>query len=215
MSVAHHPGEDLLIAYASGAADEALSLIVATHLALCPQCRRTVHAAEAAGGALLADVTPSQISDGALKAVLSRLDEPVPQAMPAASSPIASNVPEPLRSYIGGSLDAVSWIPVTRGLSFKPLFHRGQSRAQLIRSAPGSGVAMHTHRGEEFTLVLEGGFTDTTGHYLRGDLQSASPEIEHRPIADEDGYCITLAVVDAPLAFRSRAVAVLARMMGL
>ncbi|MBI3675443.1 MAG: cupin domain-containing protein [Proteobacteria bacterium] len=215
MSITHHPGEELLIAYASGTADEAVSLIVATHIALCPQCRRAVRAAEAAGGVLLEDLKPARISDGALKAVLSRLDSPVATKPPVAKAVTDSNVPEPLRSYIGGSLQAVSWIPVARGLAYRPLFRRGASRAQLVRSAPGAGIAMHTHRGEEFTLVLEGGYGDTTGHYLRGDLQSASAEIEHRPIADEGGYCFSLAVVDAPLSFRSSAIALLAKVMGL
>ena len=35
----HHPGEELLLAYAAGASDEALSLIVATHMAYCATCR--------------------------------------------------------------------------------------------------------------------------------------------------------------------------------
>jgi putative transcriptional regulator len=215
MTITHHPGEEFLIAYASGAADEALSLIVATHLALCPTCRRAVREVEAAGGVLLNDLKPAELSGGALKSVLSRLEEPVARK-PAAENPRApSNVPEPLRSYIGDSLQAVSWIPVAFGLAYKPLFRRGASRVQLVRSAPGAGIAMHTHRGEEFTLVLEGGYSDATGHYLRGDLQSASPAIVHHPVADDDGYCFSLAVVDAPLTFRNGAIGLLAKLMGL
>ena len=74
---------------------------------------------------------------------------------------------------------------------------------QLIRTAPGAGVGTHTHRGEELTLVLTGGFTDATGSYRRGDLQTTTPEIVHRPVTDDDGTCITLAMTDAPLKFMS------------
>jgi putative transcriptional regulator len=215
MSVNHHPGEDMLLAHASGAGDEAVSLIVATHLALCPQCRGKVAQMEALGGAILSDIRPEQVSDSALKAVMERLDlasieKPAPHA--AASIPFAA--PQPLRSYLGRDLDRVRWTPVGPGISYKPLFRRGPARAQLIRSRPGRGVGHHTHGGEEFTLVLTGGFTDMTGHYLRGDLQSADPSLLHRPLADEGEDCIVLAVSDAPLKFQSRVVGLLGKIFG-
>jgi putative transcriptional regulator len=215
MSVSHHPGDDMLLAYASGASDEALSLIVATHLALCPQCRGKVAKMEALGGAILADVAPEPVSDSALKAVMARLDlaiveKPVSRAI----SPAHFTAPEPLRSYLGGDLDRVHWTKMGPGISYKPLFRRGPARAQLIRSRAGRGVGMHSHGGEEFTLVLTGGFTDTTGHYRRGDLQCTDPSVLHRPLADEGEDCIVLAVSDAPLKFQSRAVGVLGKIFG-
>jgi putative transcriptional regulator len=215
MSITHHVGEELLLAHASGAADEAVSLIVATHLAFCPQCRNKVAKMEALGGAILSDIQPEQVSDSALQSVLGRLDltsmeKPTPRAAPP--KPFAA--PEPLRSYLGGDLDRVRWMPVGPGISYKPLFRRGPLRAQLIRSRAGRGVGTHTHGGEEFTLVLTGGFTDTTGHYRRGDLQSTDPSVLHRPLADEGEDCIVLAVSDAPLQFRSAAVGLLGKIFG-
>ena len=47
MTLAHHPEEDLLLAYAAGGTDAAISLILATHLTFCPECRAGV----ALGGA--------------------------------------------------------------------------------------------------------------------------------------------------------------------
>ena len=40
MTIAHHPGEELLLDYASGAAQEGVALIVAAHLCFCPACRQ-------------------------------------------------------------------------------------------------------------------------------------------------------------------------------
>jgi len=212
VSITHHLGEEQLLAHASGAADEAVSLIVATHLALCPQCRGKVAKMESLGGAILSDIQPEQVSDSALRSVMARLDSaPVEKPMPRTALAKPFVAPEPLRSYLGGDLDRVRWTPVGPGISYKPLFRRGQARAQLIRSRAGRGVGMHTHDGEEFTLVLTGGFTDTTGHYLRGDLQSTDPSILHRPLADEGEDCIVLAVSDAPLKFQSRAVGLLGK----
>ena len=39
MKVEHHVSGDLLLAYGTGSLDEATSLLVATHLALCPASR--------------------------------------------------------------------------------------------------------------------------------------------------------------------------------
>jgi putative transcriptional regulator len=215
MSATHHPSEELLLAHACGAADEALSLIVATHLALCPQCRAKVAKMESLGGAILSDIEPAAISDNALRAVMARLNAapgeiPAPRA--SAGGPFVA--PEPLRSYLGGDLDRVRWRTVGPGISYKPLFRRGPSRAQLIRSRPGRGVGAHSHGGEEFTLVLAGGFTDTTGHYRRGDLQTTDETVLHRPLADDGEDCIVLAVNDAPLKFRSAAVGLLGKIFG-
>ncbi|HEY8696335.1 MAG TPA: ChrR family anti-sigma-E factor [Rhizomicrobium sp.] len=214
MSIVHHPGEELLIAYAAGASDEAVSLIVATHLALCPDCRREVANAESAGGALLEDMQPVHLSDAALPRVLSRLNGAEPKPAPRAASRNGFKAPEPLRSYLGGDLDQVRWRPVAKGLAYRPILKRGRTRAQLVKSAPGHGVSLHTHKGEEFSLVLTGGYTDANGHYLRGDLQTATPETLHHPIADGDDDCIILAVNDAPLRFKSPAMALLAKVFG-
>jgi len=212
MSIVHHPTDELLLSYAAGATDEATSLIVATHLALCPRCRSTVAKAEAAGGALLESGGSTPLSSGALKSVMSRLTEPERKAAPAFRAP--SNVPEPLRSYIGDDLDAIRWTNIAGGISFKPLFKSGAARAQLIRSRPGAGVGLHTHAGEEFTLCLAGGYTDVTGQYARGDLQSTTPDVLHRPLADEGEDCIVLAVSDAPLVFQNWGIALIAKWFG-
>jgi len=58
MTIRHHPGDEFLLAHASGAGSEAVSLIVGTHLALCPSCRGKVTSMEQMGGALLASIAP-------------------------------------------------------------------------------------------------------------------------------------------------------------
>jgi putative transcriptional regulator len=55
----------------------------------------------------------------------------------------------------------------------------------------------------ELTLVLQGSFSDETGHFARGDLEVADEELEHTPVADGGEVCICLAATDAPLRFNS------------
>ena len=64
----HHIDEALLMDYAVGATSEPESLIIATHLALCPHCRATVRDLEEVGGALLDDVAPEAVAEDALAA---------------------------------------------------------------------------------------------------------------------------------------------------
>ena len=52
----HHPSEALLLDYAAGNQDEPVSLLVATHLALCPACRATVERFETVGGAMIEEL---------------------------------------------------------------------------------------------------------------------------------------------------------------
>ncbi len=215
----HHPSDDYLIAYAAGSLEEPLSLVVATHLALCPRCRKEVERLEALGGVLLEDEAAAETAtdERALDSVLSRLDAPAPIAPgpiapgPIATGPIATapkprqaapgdlRVPAPLRDYLGGGLEQLDWKA-----------HKGFDEAELLSDAPGfrtrlmrikSGTAMpaHTHRGNELTLVLTGGFSDEHGHFLRGDLAEADASVKHQPIADPGEDCICLAVTDAPL----------------
>lgn len=199
MSITHHPGEELLLGYASGAANEAVALLVASHIALCAACRAKVRGVEAAGGSLLSDVAPVALGQNAYQAVLARLDEPTAAILRGAN--LGGDVPAPLQPYAGANFADVPWRHITTGLAHYPLLSKGGTRARLIRAMPGAAVATHTHRGEEWTLVLTGSYHDTTGRYAAGDVQSTTPELSHEPKADDGPVCINLAVTDAPLVF--------------
>lgn len=208
MKASHHPTDDLLLDYGAGNTDEAQSLLIATHLALCPCCRGVVENAETLGGALI-DATPvSPMSENALESVLGRLDEPDHELAAApipASTSADMSIPRPLRDYLaGGSADSLSWRRVAPGIHRHTLTvesDRGPSNAYLLKLAPETVVPHHGHHGEEMTLVLEGGFTDAGEHFVRGDVEQADPAINHQPVVDPDGPCLALVVTDAPLRF--------------
>jgi len=201
MNIRHHPDESLLLAYAGGGADEATGLIIATHLAFCAQCRRSVALMEKIGGGLLDTLPAAPLSAAARDAVLARLDEPAPA--PARLPPSRDGTPGVLRPYLGGDLSDVRWRRMGPSLAYKPLFRRDGISAKLLRGAPGTEVGHHTHRGLELTLVLSGGFSDVTGSYAPGDLQVADASVRHSPIADPGEDCINLAVTTAPLKFEN------------
>ena len=200
--IAHHPDENLLLAYAAGASDEASGLIVATHMAFCAQCRETVTLMEKIGGGLLDTLPATALPDSALARVLTKLDDGAPVLLPR-RAPSKDGTPEPLRSYLGGDLSMVRWRRMGPSLAYLPLLRRDAVSAKLLRGAPGAEVGVHTHRGQEYTLVLSGGFSDVTGRYGPGDLQVADANVRHSPIADPGADCINLAVTTAPLKFEN------------
>lgn len=202
----HHPEEELLLDYAAGALGEAESLVVATHLALCPACRGEVERFEAVGGAMLAEIEPGALKPDLKAAVMARLDEPpLQESRPAQrAAPIGDlRIPQPLRGYLGEAGPA--WRKVMSGLAEHQIIGaRDGTRAVLLRIDPERPVPVHTHRGREHTLVLAGGFTDEFGHFLRGDFSSTDPSITHRPVADPGEPCVCLAITTAPLRLTGR-----------
>ena len=199
--IAHHPDEDLLLSYASGAAGEALGLILATHLSFCPACRARVGELEAVGGALLDTMAPVALTEGAVQAALAKLDGLKPYPRPPRRAVPRDGTPAVLRDYIGGGLDQVRWRRMGPKLAYAPLFQRGPVRARLLRGAPGAESGPHSHQGWEYTLVLQGGFGDVTGSYGPGDLQVMGDGPSHNPIADPGEDCINLAVTTGRLKF--------------
>ena len=68
-----HVSDVRLLEYASGVLPEPPALLVATHLALCPRCRRVTSELEALGGALLEGMAPEPLAEASLEQALTRI----------------------------------------------------------------------------------------------------------------------------------------------
>jgi putative transcriptional regulator len=217
MNINHHPSDELLLDYVTGGLGETWSLAVATHLALCPACRRQVARLEAVGGDLLQAAEPTPVGADSLDAVMARLDAPeVEEEAPAPRAPSRSGLPQPLRRYAENAEGDLEWRRLGRGAS-QLLIGTGDpsATARLLRIPAGKPVPVHSHRGMELTLVLAGAFSDSTGRYGPGDFQEADESLEHQPHATPEADCICLAVTDAPLRFRSVAARLLQPLLGI
>ncbi len=201
MMPSYHPDADLLVSYAAGSMAEPVALLVATHLALCPECRAEVERLEGVGGVLLEQLESVPVNDGSLERLLDRLGDSAIEDCPPprVDTTTEPRVPQPLRGYLGTSLDALPWQSF-RGLEKVELLSDRQNyRTRLMRIKAGTAMPLHSHEGSELTLVLAGGFSDHDGHYLPGDFATADPSVNHRPVADPGEDCLCLAVTDAPL----------------
>jgi putative transcriptional regulator len=202
----HHLDEEALLGYASGALGEAESVLVATHLALCPGCRDRVTVYESLGGEVLKQIEPSSLSDDAFAKTMACLSDVETVEAPVASADFdhatLTTLPRPLRDYIGGNLDALPWKSRGRGVKELPVeIGDGSVRASLLRIRPGESIPQHTHEGVESTLVLKGAFSDETGTYARGDVAIATEDHDHSPVAGTADECICFAVIEGPLRF--------------
>ena len=203
-TIKHHLTDALLMGYAAGTLPEAFSLVVATHLSMCDECRAQAASFDAVGGAVLEGGETVSMDAGSLAATWARIQGVTPEAAPKAphaKARKAGDLPKPLLDYIGGDLDAVRWRPVGMGVRQAILTTAKGATARLLYIPAGTAVPDHGHRGTELTLVLKGAFRDQTDHFGPGDVEVANEDLEHTPVADIGEDCICLAATDAPLRF--------------
>lgn len=201
MTIRHHLSDQLLMAYSAGQLPEAFSLVVATHVSMCDECRARLGSFDAVGGALIEEIDEISMGEAALEAALARIDG-LPQATQAEPLRPAGIFPAPLADYVGGDLTSVRWRRVGGGVKQAILPTRREASARLLYIPAGVAVPDHGHRGMELTLVLQGAFADENDRFNRGDIEIADEEVEHTPVALAGEDCICLAATDAPLRFR-------------
>jgi putative transcriptional regulator len=211
------------MAYGAGSLGEGPALVVAGHLAACPRCRDRVATLETVGGALLDTVEPMDMTEGALTALLARLDDLPEDAPPPPSPPqpaaldLDIMLPAPLRARLADPEADKTWLEVEPGVQqlvlHKPR-HPGGPTTMLLRITPGRKMPRHGHRGLEMTLVLDGGYRDALGHFVAGDVAEVERGMDHQPITDSGRNCVCLVALDAPLEFWNPAPGPLQRLFG-
>lgn len=199
--ITHHLNDNLLMAYSAGSLPEAFNLVVATHISVCDDCRARLAGFDALGGALMED-EQADLAEDSLANVMARIKSGGATAKPAAK-PRDPVLPSPLVDAIGGGLDAVQWRPVGGGVRQAILRTSDKASARLLHIPAGAAVPDHGHQGLELTLVLQGAFRDEEARFARGDVEIATEDTQHTPIAEPGADCICLAATDAPLKFRA------------
>lgn len=225
--IRHHPDINLLLEYSAGSIDSAVALSVSAHLHYCESCSEQVNRFNQLGGILLEELEhtsyqPENVNLRATPAMLRPLDQLFDSVMarvdnienPATvSEGQASEIPIAVASKIRRDLPAnlaklivkprfLKWRRVAPAMQIAHL-KTGQHRCEvsLIKIGAGGRVLEHNHKGNEYTVVLRGAFSDQDGIYSAGDFLHRKPGDVHTPNATADADCLCLAVVDAPLKF--------------
>lgn len=206
--IRHHAPDELLLDYAAGVLPEGPALAVALHVALDPGSRRLVRRLRGVGGALFdEDPGAADMGEAALEEALARLDDlpgddarPGVSEVPSGSAPGFNWAPAALRPYLAGK----AWRRAFGGFEQIQLdLHGDANRVLLLKLEPGQGLPLHRHVANEYTVVLQGGYTDNTGNYRVGDFAVGPGPQEHRPVADPGDPCIALIVLEQPIVLTS------------
>jgi putative transcriptional regulator len=184
-------------AFASGRAEPALVLFIDSLMGL-----RGLSEAEGAAvsGAMLEGEVPVAMAVDAFERALEAIEQGA-DARRASEYSELIKLPATLVDAILAAESKAGWSSAVGGVRKLKLGLGGQARAEIIRIDAGVAIPWHTHKGQELTLCLVGGYKDSRGAYGPGDVSLANPEVRHQPKADDDGPCFVLAVTDAGLKF--------------
>ena len=220
MNIKHHPTNQTLMDYASGTLSQAMELLVATHMTVCPHCRDKVDGFETMGGAALETTNSMAMADHSLDHVMAMLEREtaneniVTQEMPSLrrvavgesiTGSAMSALPRPLADLLPDdvmSLEDIPWkklAPGVKHFQLKSIESKGTVR--LMKIAPGVSIPDHGHHGHEMTLLIKGSYIDEIGRFRAGDVADLDDDVDHQPIADTAEECICLIATDAPMKF--------------
>jgi len=208
-----------MLDYTVGSTPPAMSLLVATHMAMCPASRRLYDMLRGVGGVLLDTLGGEPLRTISAESVLARADEVAGAAervgvadvaRPATGArprgPIAKfggmTPPGPLLALADEFASESAWRSLGVGVAAVPLSVSTEGwRAHLLWAKPGLRIARHTHQGQEAVLVLKGAFWDQGERYGPGDVAVHDDATVHSPVIDRGEDCVCLAVTQAPVRF--------------
>ena len=197
MTVAHHPSDMTLAAFAAGTLDEGRALVVSTHLSTCPSCRQAVRSFEHLRGVALEDGEGEPLKADALQHALVAISSDEPR--PAAHNGTREDWPGPLSSYPLGT-----WRRIGRGVQWRSVGVPAEqgTRVFMLKAAPGTRIPYHEHVGLEWTCVLQGAFSHQNGRYGPGDFDEADDSIDHLPVVEDGVECICLVALQGQIRFK-------------
>ncbi len=205
----HHLDGATLLRYASGDLDEAFSVVVATHLAMCSECRRAARAGEEVGGRFLEVGDKAELSAGSFDRLMQRIDDDgagqfADSAEARHGADGSSDVPAPLRRFVGPSLKDIPWTRVAPGVRKHAINISSATSSSLymLNIAPGRAAPEHGHGGAEIAVVLSGAYRDELGRFGPGDVADLDEHIEHQPKVEQGAACICIVATEAPTRFK-------------
>jgi putative transcriptional regulator len=184
----YHPGEELLLDYASGGSSAAEAMMIATHLACCAACRDMVRIADDVGGALLDAMASVRLPVDMLNRTLVAID-----ALPSKPDS-APHRPVMLDDYLARA----DWKKLPGGFRMLRISsddRSGAGRIWLFDAPPGMRLLPHRHGGDEWTVILRGEFVDQDLHYGPGDFACMEDGEVHRPMVGGNERCVSLIMV--------------------
>lgn len=215
----HSVGEEWLASYAAGSLSQAKSLLISCQAAMKPELASRLTAMDAVGGAILESAHGEAVSENFMDKLFNSIDQLPDQANDAQEVPAKNSagwVPAPLVDFLERSGVSVKWKKLGFGVERATIANDNGEELYLLKAKPGLKIPDHTHQGEEWALVLQGGYHVGSTAYGPGDLHREDENCAHSPIVDDDGEdCITLVALEGELKFSNRFMRMLKPVLGI
>jgi len=211
--------DDLILAeYASGTLGEAQSVLVASHLTLCPESRKKAELLDQIGGLYISEAESSSLASNTFDKVIARIDDDkdadCKQDEDVVSSELAI-IPKPIRDRLPNPLSTKNWKRLGKNISYVDIpSSQPKTSMRLMKLSAGTKIPVHSHNGNEYTMVIAGGFSDHYGSYERGDVAVRDESDTHQPIVDDSEDCICFIVTEAPLKIKGLAGFIISKILG-
>ena len=115
--------------------------------------------------------------------------------------------PKTLRSVLGHGLQDMKWRSMVPGVAVHDVLgnrrYEDGERLYLLKAKGGMKMPEHSHKGEEWSLILTGSYSIGDKTYRRGDLHIEDDTVTHAPHIDEGEDCICLVMTEGPLVMKS------------
>jgi putative transcriptional regulator len=204
----HTVGDEWLAAYSAGALTDSKRLVVDCQMALHPTLAEEIERFDQIGGAFIETSNGETMSEGfvaKLDELISKLETQnhlVTEDKPSSGSP-ENWMPHPLNEFLKETDVPLKWQASGPGVERAVLCEENGERLYLLKARPGLKMPVHSHRGQEWTLVLQGGYHVGENAYKAGDLHCEDETCQHQPVIDDDGEdCISLVVDEGKLVFK-------------
>ena len=202
-SIKHHPSRTMLVDFSAGNLGTAESICVSAHLHFCDQCRNELMRLDQVASQLMTEAEPQTIDEGLFDSVMSKIDA-LPEAPTKVETEEKSDFPHTVTKLINETESAPNWRRMSSSVDVARV-QTGQNKFEvaLHRICAGGKTPHHGHNGTEFTVVLKGSFSDEQAVYSEGDFLLRGPGDEHQPMGAQNGECICLSALAAPIKLSS------------
>ena len=196
--MSHHPTEHLLTEYSAGSLSAGPALCVTTHIEQCHECERRVGEFNLLGAAILENSENMECSAGLFDRVLMGVGSDTQQQ--TRTNPRKKK--SALSALLPKGIESVNWKKLGFGVRSCDLgLTEDGFVVKLLRVAKGRSVFQHTHTDSEFTVLLQGGYSDELGNFVAGDFVECNGSHVHQPVAHRDQDCVLLTAVSGDLKF--------------
>lgn len=197
----HHPEDELLASYSAGSLPLSQAMCVSAHLEHCQSCNQKLRRLNSVGSALLENLSPAPVADKLKSKLLDQLDT-LSEAVSAPTHTGDASIPRCLHQFVDGDYSQLAWKWVSPDIHSVELCRDSNgAKVELLKIKPGGSASTHTHLSDEYTVILEGSFSDEQGVYRKGDFLLRDRDDRHTPMASLDRECICLAVTEGPIQF--------------